>query len=44
MIWKMGCAAIFKKPVEEIIFFRLIKNALASAPQGVATRRQADGS
>ena len=30
----MGCLAIFKKPAEKLIFFRLIKNAPASAQAG----------
>jgi hypothetical protein len=34
----MGCVTIFIKPVEKLIFSRLIKNA---APQGGTSRRQA---
>jgi hypothetical protein len=33
-----------KEPVEKFIFFRLIYNAPASAPQGGAMRRKADAS
>jgi len=32
------------EPGEKLIFFKLIKNAPAFAPQGGATRRQADAS
>jgi hypothetical protein len=40
----MGRVVIFKKPLEKLIFFRLIKNAPAFFPLCGASRWQADAS